>query len=130
VAAGDSTDGLAAIERAASDGRRFGFDQLVSDAHRWTLDRIVDATLDTRGAAQALVPTIPGADRLSEAKRVKAIRYGREPERLELLKVHLRSDSGVRSVGMGPSGWSCDCQLFRDGATCTHIVAVRLLTGR
>lgn len=126
---GDVPDGLAEIRDACEVGRRLGYAQLVADAHRWLLDHVGDRLLGAGSEeAIALLAATPSGARLSPDKLGKALGYATAPERIEHMTVRLRSRSALRALERTADGWACDCALFAQVGSCSHVIAIELLT--
>lgn len=122
---GDIDASTSALRECVSLAMQRGFGQVVEDARRWILNRLMKAEDD--GAATVVAIAYSGLD---ESKALKAARYAREPHRVASLEVVLRTDSGVRRPTWRASeGWRCSCEYWRNHNICSHIAALHLLSG-
>ncbi|TDD32001.1 hypothetical protein E1287_24330 [Actinomadura sp. KC06] len=66
-------------------------------------------------------------DRAIAAKRRKARKYTREPERVMLLeiKMTMRSEHAEREISFSDDVWSCTCDFYTTRRTCSHVMAVQ-----
>jgi hypothetical protein len=64
---------------------------------------------------------------LSHHKAAKAWRYVLEPWRVRGVTVTFESDTDTRSVIWDGENWTCDCALWADEQTCSHVAAMQLV---
>lgn len=58
-------------------------------------------------------------------KQEKAQVYATQPERFELLEIHLKmhSSHGLRQISYQNGTWNCTCEFFKQHSTCSHTMA-------
>lgn len=64
-------------------------------------------------------------------KIYKAKQYAEQPERIhfESLRVRMEGNHSDHSVGFDGGHWDCDCEYFRNHATCSHVMALERVLG-
>lgn len=64
-----------------------------------------------------------------DAKRRKAARYARQPERfsLEGISLRMQSEHGERLIRLAAGRWECTCPFYHERGVCSHIMAAQAL---
>ncbi|HEV2130157.1 MAG TPA: SWIM zinc finger family protein [Longimicrobiaceae bacterium] len=64
-------------------------------------------------------------------KIYKAKQYAEQPERIhfESLRVRIEGVNNEHRVEFDDGHWKCDCEYFRNHATCSHVMALERILG-
>lgn len=64
-------------------------------------------------------------------KIYKAKQYAEQPERIhfESLRVRMEGNHSEHAVEFDKGKWSCDCEYFKNHATCSHVMALERVLG-
>lgn len=103
------------LAETAAMADRMGYPQVRTDAVRWVVE------------SMGLTPSDADLS-LGIDKALKALRYSKQPDRLDSATARYRSLSDeIREMEYADNRWSCDCDLYSESGSCTHVLAMRSL---